>query len=181
MQRSIVLILSVILGLLAGAARAQAPLVSIDPANTYVPHNTIITLAVRVSAETTSLMGYNIAVVFDPGVLQLQSVDEGGLPLGSGFETFFRVLNPADPDSVHVNGAILGNTVDGPGTLFTLTFRAWAPSTTRTTQVVIASSVLRNGVNENITHTVQNGTVIVETPIAVRSATWGTVKSFYRE
>lgn len=181
MYRRTLAMLATLAVLLAGAARAQGPLVSIDPATTYVPHNTVFTLGVHVSAETASLMGYNIAVTFDPAVLQLQGVAEGSLPLGSGYETFFFRLNPSDPDSVHVNGAILGHTVDGPGTLFTLTFRGWAPSTTRTTQVTIATSVLRNGVNENIAHAVQGGTVIVETPIATHSATWGEVKSFYRE
>jgi hypothetical protein len=183
MLRSAIHIITTIavLVVLSGAAAAQTPLVYIDPDSTYIGHNTVVTLAVKVSAEMTSLMGYNIAVTFDPSVLQLQNVNEGSLPLTSGFDTFFYWLNPTSTDSVHVNGAILGHTVDGPGTLFTLTFLAWSPLHTATTDLVIATSVIRDGVNHNITHTVEHGWVLVEPPVAARLATWGEVKALYRE
>jgi hypothetical protein len=182
MLRAVIPIIVTVALLLAltGTAAADTPLVYIHPDSSYVPHNTVFTLEVRVSAATTSLMGYNIAVTFDPSILQLQSVDEGSLPLTSGYTTFFHWLNPASTDSVHVNGAILGNTVNGPGTLFTLTFKAWSPDDTQATDVVIAYSVIRDGVNQSIAHTVQGGHVLVESPIAVESATWGAVKALYR-
>jgi uncharacterized membrane protein YczE len=171
-----------ILVLLCGVTTANAdtgPLVCVTPDSLVVAINEIFSLNIEVNALTTELMGYNIAVAFDSSIITLQSVTEGTLPLGSSYPTFFEWLNPPPSDSVHVNGAILGNTVDGPGTLFTLTFKGADLEVTLSTYVTIVFSILRDGVNQNIVHTVKSGWVRVEPPVAAEPRTWGGVKALY--
>lgn len=168
--------------LLGGVSTANAdtePQVCVTPDSLVVAINEIFWLDIEVTATTAELMGYNIVVTYDSSIIALQSVDEGTLPLGSGHPTFFEWLNPPAADSVHVNGAILGNTVDGPGTLFTLTFKGANLATTLATDVTIVFSVLRDGVNQNIEHTVKNGWVRVEPPVAIEPSTWGRLKALY--
>jgi len=165
-----------------GASSAQLPQISVSPDSLIVGHNTPVTLDIVVSSETAGLMGYDISITFDGDIIRLQNVFEGTLPLNSGFTTFFDWLNPTLPsDSVHVNGGILGNTVDGPGVLFTLTFDAYSPDNVRETDVRIVLSTIRDGVNQDIVHTVKHGWVRVEPSIRTESTTWGRVKSLYRE
>ena len=162
-------------------AGAQTPLISVSPDSQIVAHGSTVTLEITISAETLELMGYNIAVVFNGDIIQLDSVNEGALPAGSGHTTFFHWLNPGTPtDSVHANGAILGTTVDGPGALIELEFTGNAPSSSRDTDVEIVFSVIRDGVNQDIVHSVAHGWIRVEPPVRVEESTWGRVKSRYR-
>jgi hypothetical protein len=177
----LVITVFVALGCLAPAAGAQTPLLSVDPDSVIVSDGTAFTLDIVISAEATELMGYNIAVVFDSDVIELSSVNEGSLPLTSGYTTFFYSYDTGAADSVHVNGAILGNTVDGPGVLFTLEFEATPANGVEETDVDIAYSVLRTGVNEDIVHDVQHGYVRVVTPVRTEVVTWGVVKGLYRD
>jgi hypothetical protein len=64
-------------------------------------------------------------------------------------------------DSVFVNGSILGNVVDGPGALFTITFRAISVGTTT---ITIRRSDLRNGVNERLAHSRRDAVVTIDYP-----------------
>jgi len=82
-------------------------------------------------------------------------------------------------DYVHVNGAVLGATIDGPGELFTLTFKAKTHGVVRTTDVVIVYSVLRDGANRPIDHETRDGFVAVEPTVRVEQSTWGAIKSRY--
>lgn len=137
-------------------------LVSILPDATVAVLHQQFQVEIAVNDEIDSLMGYNVTVEFDDTYLEIVDVQEGALPANSGFSTFFRWMNPAcDCDSVSVNGSILGNTVDGPGTLFTITFRAVRLGTTT---VGIRESDLRNGVNEQLTHGVEDAVVLIEPP-----------------
>lgn len=156
------------------------PQLCVLPESTTVAERTVFTVEIYASGEFTELLGYNIAVTFDPTVVAIQSVDEGSLPLTSGFLTFFRWLNPSATDSVHVNGAILGNTVPGPGVLFTLTFQAADVAEDKNTTVQIVFSDIRNGVNEKITHTTKIGHVMILASVGTQSTTWGAIKETYR-
>ncbi len=132
------------------------------PAETDAYVFTQFQLEIAVNDEIDSLMGYDITVDFDASHLQVLNVEEGSLPGGSGFGTFFRWMNPGcGCDSVFVNGSILGHVVDGPGTLFTITFRAISVGTTA---VTIRRSDLRNGVNERLLHTRRNAVAVIDYP-----------------
>jgi hypothetical protein len=165
----------------AHPAEAQTPLISVSPDSQIVAHGSLLTLEITISAETLELMGYDIAVVFNGDIIRLGSVNEGSLPLGSGHTTFFHWLNPGTPtDSVHVNGAILGTTVNGPGAVIRLELTGYAPSNIRQTAVEIVFSVIRDGVNQDIVHSVAHGWVRVEPPVRAEETSWGRVKSRYR-
>jgi hypothetical protein len=79
-------------------------------------------------------------------------------------------------DSVHVNGAILDATVDGPGELFTMVFRARTHGETRTTAVRIAYSALRDGANHPIDHATADGSVTVVPPTGIGAAPAGDLR-----
>jgi len=128
--------------------------------NTAVFHEFQIEIAANEAID--GLMGYDVTVDFDDSYLEVLAVEEGALPANSGFGTFFRWMNPGcGCDSVYVNGAILGNTVDGPGALFTITFRAIRAGTTT---IGIRRSDLRNGANERLLHFRHDAQVLIEYP-----------------
>jgi hypothetical protein len=154
----------------------------VSPETTVTAEFSLIVLSVDVSADVTGLMGYNVGVTFDHSLIDLQAAEEGSLPTTSSDTTFFYYWY--DPmvtglDSVHVNGAVLGRTIDGPGSLFTLEFQVHEVTQPETTEVLITYSELRNGVNQSITHTTKGGVVIIEPTIAVKRTTWGALKARY--
>ncbi len=151
---------------------------SVLPDTTVVAIGMQFSLDVAVNDPVDSLMGYDVAVGFDRSYLEVVRVEEGPLPATSGYSTFFRWLNAGcSCDSILVNGSILGNTVDGPGTIFTMTFKALKPGNV---DVVIRRSDLRNGVNEKLSHCRQDGVVIIEPPIGSEACSWSRVKALYR-
>jgi hypothetical protein len=166
---------------LMAVAPAGGPEIYMSPADTTVflsvgPDSFVV--SVFVNADVTELMGWDITLQFDPARLTLRRVVEGALPLGSGFETFFWWFDPGVPgNTAHVNGAILGNTVDGPGPLFDLVFEQTAVGTT---YVELITTEIRTGVNSSIPHSTADGMVIIDDDIATEPATWGSVKEKYR-
>jgi hypothetical protein len=156
----------------------------VSPETTVTAEQSSLVIGFDVTSDVAGLMGYNIGVTFDHNLIDLQSAYEGALPASSSDTTFFYYWH--DPvttgdDSVLVNGAVLGRTVDGPGTLFTLSFETAEVAQPETTRVLITFSELRNGVNQSIAHTVRGGVVVIEPSIAVKPSTWGKIKSFYAE
>lgn len=185
-------IVGLVLAVAAGAASlgvsglsAQTPLFAgtlyVSPDSTWVSEGEVFQIGVCVSAGITDLMGYNVAVTFDSSVIEILDVEEGALPLSASDTTFFWWFNPGvKSDSVHVNGAVLGGTVDGPGELFNLTFKALTHGVVRSTIIRIACSDLRDGTNHPIDHEKRNGFVAVEPTVPSHRATWGAVKDLYR-
>jgi len=171
-------LIMILIPFLASPAAMAGRLVSIEPALTDVVPTAQFSLDVAVNGAVDSLMGYNITVAFDGSYLEIVNVEEGTLPPSLGGPTFFRWLNEGcSCDSVFVNGSILGKTVDGPGTLFRLTFRGVKPGST---DVVIRRSDLRNGLNQKLSHGRENAAVIIEPPIGAKGISWGSVKYLYQ-
>jgi len=166
---------------LMAVAPPAGPEIYVAPADTtvfmsYGPDSFVV--SVCVNSDVTGLMGWDITVQFDPSDLTLRRAAEGALPLGSGFETFFWWFDPGTPGNlIRINGAILGNTVDGPGPLFDLVFEK---TSVGTTYVELITTEIRTGVNASIPHATSDGMVIVDDDIAVEPATWGRVKDTYR-
>jgi hypothetical protein len=164
---------------------AFAPLfadtLSVCPDSTWQPEGAVFEIGICVPAGITSLMGYNVAVTFDSSVIRIMSVDEGPLPQAASDMRFFWWYNAGvTSDSVHVNGAVLGTTMDGPGVLFKLTFKALRHGVVKTTHICITYSELRDGVNESIGHERKCGFVAVEPTVPVERATWGAAKDRYK-
>lgn len=127
-------------------------------------------------------MGYNVTVKYDTTYLQIENVEEGDLPLNSGYLMFFEWLNPGGMnDFVTVNGAIPGHTTLASGELFVLTFKPITPMPSNTPAVVeITTSEIRNGMNESIGHLACNGTVTIDLSIPIENVTWGALKNVFR-
>jgi hypothetical protein len=133
---------------------------------------------ITVDSTLSSLMGYDVTVSFDASIIEFVDAEEGPLPMSASATTFFYWWQPGGAaDTVAVNGAVLGTTVDGPGTLFKLKFKA---KMVGTTTIEITRSDLRTGTNTAISHTTKLGTVIVDEDIPVESVTWGRLKSKFR-
>jgi hypothetical protein len=160
---------------------------SVTPAQSCIsvlPDTTVVTIGMQFSLDVAvndpvdSLMGYDVMVGFDRSYLEVVSVEEGLLPMTSGYATFFRWLNEGCAcDSISVNGSILGNMVDGPGTLFTITFKALKPGKA---DVVISRSDLRNGMNRKLSHCSEDALVVIEPPIGSEACSWSRVKALYK-
>lgn len=166
---------------LTAVAPPAGPEIYVAPADSTVfldKDPNLFTVRVCISEEITNLMGYDISVRFDSTRIKLKNVSEGSLPGNSGYETFFWWFDPAISDNTaHINGAILGHTVDGPGVLFDLVFEKAAVGTT---YVELFDTELRTGTNGSIPHTTVSGMIIVDKPIAVEPTTWGQLKERYR-
>jgi hypothetical protein len=158
----------------AGAQRC----ISILPDTTVAAIDMQLTLDVAVNDLVDSLMGFDVVVGFDRSYLDVVRVEKGSLLSTSGHPTFFGWLNEGCAcDSIVVNGSILGATIDGPGTLFTITFKALRPGRIA---VPFMRTDLRNGANEKLTHAVEEGFVIIEPPIGAEPSSWSSVKSLYK-
>jgi hypothetical protein len=152
--------------------------VLVYPDSTWRPEGDVFEIRVCVSAGVSDLMGYNVSVTFDSSVIEILDAEEGTLPRSSTDTTFFWWFDRGVKSNVaHVNGAVLGTTVDGPGDLFTMTFKAKKHGTVRTTGILIATSELRDGLNRPIGHERRNGYVAVEPTVRVEQSTWGAIKS----
>ncbi len=172
-----ILFLAGIVSFLAPHARAEGVL-SIAPGSSVVVEQMEFTVEVAISDSILSLMGYDVRVTFDPAYLEVRDVTEGSLPAGSGYATFFRWLNPAcSCDSIHVNGAILGHTVDGPGVLINLRFKALAVGTTCIG--LSAAGDLRDGGNSGLLFSATRGTVKIDKKIDIDRRSWGDIKSLF--
>jgi hypothetical protein len=168
---------TITLSLFSGAALAQAELF-VTPANATVVAGDEFEVRIEVDADFLALMGYDVVLAFDSSLVTVLSVDEGPLPPTGPDGSYFYWFNPGLPDStVHVNGAVLGTAVDGPGILFTVTFEALEVGTT---PMNIVHHDIRDDTNTPILHDVLNTTVIIEKPIPAESSTWGRVKALYQ-
>jgi hypothetical protein len=167
----------VILFLFPSMAPAQR-CISVLPDTTVVTIDMQFSLDVAVNDHGDSLMGYDVTVGFDRSYLEVVRVEEGLLPTTSGYPTFFsRLSEGCACDSIFVNGSILDGTVDGPGTLFTITFKALKDGKV---YVAIGRSDLRNGMNQKLSHCSEDALVIIDRPIGSEACSWSRVKSLYK-
>ena len=158
------------------SAQAQAELF-VSPADTTVLAGDEFEVRIEIDADLLSMMGYDVVVAFDSSLVRLISVTEGSLPPTGPSGSFFHWFDAGVPNTiVHVNGAVLGTTVDGPGVLFRIRFEALEVGAT---PMVIAFSDIRDSSNAAIPHNALSTTVIIDSPIPVEATTWGGVKALY--
>ncbi len=152
--------------------------ISVEPDTAVTTIGEIFSLEVAVNDTVESLMGYNITIAYDDSYLEVVDVEEGSLPADSGENTFFRWLNSGCMcDSILVNGSVLGATVNGPGTLFSITFKAIKFGTA---YVSIRRSDIRNDANQKLAHREEHAIVIIEKPIGLKRSTWSSVKQMFQ-
>ena len=165
--------------LLLGAVPLWAdPGVMVVPPSTVVAPDSMFQIEIAIDDLVVSLMGYDLSLEFDSSIVELVSVDEGPLPQSGPSGSFFHWFGAGLPsDEVWVNGAVLGTTVDGPGVLFTITFKAVKNGIT---PVTFISTHMRDGLNVPISHHSTNGEINVDKSVPVRDVTWGEIKAVFR-
>jgi hypothetical protein len=141
--------------------------VAVCPDSTSVSEGEVFAIGLCFSAGMADVMGYNMAVTFDSSVIEIMNVEEGLLPPTAGSSFFWWYDAGVKTDSVCFNGAVLGETMDGPGGVAILTFKAKTNSVLRSTDVVIAYSELRDEWNEPVDHEARHGFVRIEPPTGV--------------
>ncbi len=167
---------AVILVLAAGTARAAdlvlSPVTgSFDCGETY-------TLEVLADPATTDLHGASLVLEFDAAILQPLAVTAGSLVTGAGCPHFFTWLNAGAPsDSIAVDLATLGCSVDGPGVLVQIVFEGAVQGIS---PVRLRSGILRDSQNDDIPFTSNEAEVDYRCPVADESVAWGAVKARYR-
>jgi hypothetical protein len=150
---------------------------------TFVPNPGFVcdTLVVeaQIDASVTDLRGFSFVFEFDPAVVTPVSVVAGGLETGAACGHFFQWINSATiGDSIWVDGATLGCSVAGPGSIVRMKFAlvthgAVSPLSCR-------SGVMRDALNQSIPHTCHPGTLVTCPAIGVEPSPWTRVKRVYR-
>ena len=146
--------------LLASTAGADSTLY-VDPALTEVWTGDDLWVDVSVNAELLGLTGYDLTIDYDESVLEVLGVVEGALPQGSGSSFFYWTPGPAPENAIVINGAVLGDSVDGPGVLARLHFSALIPGVS---PLEFLTFELRDIANFPLPVTAYDGQVIVTNP-----------------
>jgi len=153
------------------------PLMWIEPASVLVDQGELFSLYVYINEDVLGVLGWDLTIDFDETLIQLLDVVEGALPAGSPPSYLYWTDDGTPSAAVIINGAVLGHTVDGPGSLVELQFQALAPGAT---PVHFDSYQLRDIDNMNIPVTAVDGEVIIEWVSAVEPVNWTAVKAMYR-
>lgn len=131
-----------------------------DPGYSEVLEFETFWVDVAIDGEMLGVTGYDLVVDFDESVVEVLEVVEGDLPEGYSGETFlYWTIHTAPPHELIVHGAVLGGSVDGPGSLVRIEFRALAAGSTPLT---FADIQLRDLENAPIPWIDQSGTIVVE-------------------
>jgi hypothetical protein len=162
----------------AGAAQAlPGPTISIEPMTMLVEPDDLFALDVNISDEVLGVTGYDLIIDFDEALLEVVNVIEGSLPAGSPPTYFWWTDEGTGSHSIVINGAVLGHSVDGPGTLAELRFRALALGVT---PIHFVSVQLRHLDNSPIAVTPIDGEITIEWVTPVDPSTWSKVKMLFR-
>ncbi len=174
---TMLLILIISAGIITPGIAEAGLILSVQPDSSSVEVSSEFEINFYAGDDTVDLMGYRVVFSYDPGHLDVVSVNEGSLPSGSGEETFFHCNSALSDTTAEVNGAILGAVVQTPGYLFTVTFKALKAGKT---YLEIVESDLRDDSNNQISHGIDGGVVVITEEIAVEEASWGYIKSQYK-
>jgi uncharacterized repeat protein (TIGR02543 family) len=145
------------------AAQAQ-PTVSVSPAAKNAIPGSVFTLNIAVDG-VANLHLYHVILHFDNTMLRCESVSSGGFFPGTFFMYSPSVLPSDTARYLTVDDALMGTqTLSGSGTFFSVQFRALQEGVST---VLLMEVVLRDGNNQNITHSTVNGTVTGTYPSVV--------------
>ncbi len=128
-RRKLVL-LAVLLAVVPGATASAAPSLYIDPFFVEVWEDEYVWVDVAINDELLGLTGYDLLLDYDESVVELIDVVEGALPQTAGATFFYWTTDPGTSNAIVINGAVLGDSVDGPGVIARIHFRAIALGTT---------------------------------------------------
>jgi hypothetical protein len=130
-----------------------------EPSHSEVLEFATFWVDVMVDAQMTGVTGYDLVIDFDEELLDVLNVVEGGLPVGYPGETFLYWTDDGTPsDALVVNGALLGGSVDGPGSLVRIEFIALVPGLS---PLAFSDVELRDITNASIPTIDENGDVLI--------------------
>lgn len=165
--------------ILAGAPVAHAQ-VSLSFAPLHSTFCDTATVDVTVDGAAADLRGFSLVFEFDPTIVQPISVARGALMTGAPCGSFLSWLNiAAVGDSIAVDGATLGCSMTGPGSI--LRFRFVPGAFTGTSPLRCRHGLLRDSLNQPVAFTSVAGSLMHPcVPIEVAPHTWSRVKTHFR-
>jgi hypothetical protein len=175
--------------LCASTAAMGVPTIYVSPAHTEVDMMSYCTVEVMINDEVLGVTGYNLLIDFDEGIILVDSVFEGNLPWEYEGDTFFYWSDSGNPsNALRIQGAVLGGSVNGLGSLASVRFYALNMGTS---PLGFLSVDLRDIDNHSIPVTWVDGDVLVTMPssgvdgdlVAAPAvpASWGRIKALYIE
>lgn len=154
-----------------------------DPPDGIIEGSGTLAVHVTVDAAAIDLRGFSLVLAFDRTVVEVDSVYAESLLVSAPCPYFFRWFEDAAADSVAFDGATLGCSTSGPGTIVTIVFRALPLSEGQAFAISPLgwrTAVLRDSANRTIPTICLPGYIMVLHPVSVEPATWGRTKAAYR-
>jgi hypothetical protein len=162
--------------LLAGpSARSQS--IGIDP-SVSIPEEPQFTLQVMAECLGHRVMGLEVVVEFDPGLVRLDSITPGPWFTGGTGEFFFRDHTRGGTGHIHFSGALAGRTSDADAPLARCHFSALG---TGESSLEFQEVDLRDGDNLSLESGHSTGDrIILGSTITTRERNFGAIKAIYR-
>ncbi|RKZ15738.1 hypothetical protein DRQ53_08190 [bacterium] len=164
--------------LLAGTSASAFTVLSFVSATTELSCDEARPIDVWVDIEAADLRGVSLVLEFDPLLINPIAVEVGQLFTDAPCGSFLRWNNAAAVgDSIYVDVAGLGCSVQGPGAIV----RIWVTGIADgSTLIKVRSVILRDSVNQPIAAVWTPGHIIVACAVPVTDRSWATLKSAYR-
>jgi hypothetical protein len=138
-----------------------------------------LTVDVTIDASVTDLRGFTFVFTFAPAAVHPIAVVAGPLVTGAACPNFLQWVNAAAiGDSIYVDGATLGCSVAGPGSIVQMTFARTTYNAT--SPIGCRSGSLRDALNQAIPYTCHVGLLKTCPAIGVAPQLWQQVKELYR-
>jgi hypothetical protein len=160
-------------GLTGAEARAQNLGFECDPPICEIPVGDSIDVYITIDAPITDLRGFSTVLDFDPVILTPISVTKGALLNGACPSSLIWVNQAAVGDSIYADGAGLGCSFNGPGTIVCIRF---VGTMSGVSPLNWRGTILRDSLNQDIPHNCLPGSVNVVSPVPVETVTWGSIK-----
>jgi hypothetical protein len=151
--------------------------VAFDPPDGQFECEQTLTVAITVDGAATDLRGFSLELQYDDSVVEPIAVSAGNLLTGAGCDHFLTWLDPDADGTVAIDGATLGCSMIGPGTIATVEFAGVADGTS---PLACLSGILRDGVNDSIAYTCVPGTMTYACPVPVTPTGWSELKAVYQ-
>jgi hypothetical protein len=158
---------------------SDPPAIYLTPQFTEVYEGATFSIDVCVNGSVEGLTGHNLTLTLGPDCVRFLDAAEGPLPSSGGADTyFFRSIEGASAETLVINGAVLGDSIDGPGVLATIELFARLPGTV---PLEFLSVDLRDIYN-NALDVLSQDAVIVVLPggSATEQRSWGSLKAMFR-
>ncbi len=152
-----------------------APVTWFDPSFQEVTVYETCQVAVAINDEILGVTGYDFLIGYDPLVVEPVGVAEGSLPAGYDGDTFLY-WDIDEMNRLLVNGALLGGSVDGPGTLVLIEFMGLADGTS---EVLFVDGEMRDIENNAIATGWQGASIQVLGAVPVERCSWTSIKALF--